>query len=221
MDLQTYRLRRKEQEQDVHEPRYVCWTCRQTRFGCFCEEVQAFDPHIQFVILIHPIEVKRRIATGRMAHLCLKNSALIQGEDYTANQRVNDILASEDNQCVVLYPGRNSVNLSDLSVEQRSSLVHTKKNLVIFVIDGTWATARKTMRSANLKNLPRVCFTPTTPSRFRVRKQPAAEYHSTIEAIHQTIELFGPTKGFKLESRKHDNLLDVFDRLVEFQLQFI
>jgi DTW domain-containing protein YfiP len=48
-----------------------------------------------------------------------------------------------------------------------------------------------------------------------VRKQPAPEFLSTIEAIHQTIDLFAEGG-----SREHDNLLTVFDQMVEFQLRF-
>ena len=69
--------------------------------------------------------------------------------------------------------------------------------------------------SKNLKNLPQICFTPERLSTFRVRKQPAPECVSTIEAIHQCIELLGT------ENREHDKLLEVFDQLVEQQLVFV
>jgi DTW domain-containing protein YfiP len=89
-------------------------------------------------------------------------------------------------------------------------------------MDGTWATARKMVRqSRNLHALPRVCFSLDRPSGFRVRKQPAAGCYSTIEAIHQLIELVGSLCGFAVASRRHDNLLDVFDKMVAQQLQFV
>ena len=98
----------------------------------------------------------------------------------------------------------------------------TEKTPVVFVIDGTWATARKMMRqSENLHAVPRICFTPSAPSQFRVRKQPKAECFSTIEAIHQCVELLGEQVGFNLNRREHDNLLNVFNQMVERQLHFI
>ena len=168
---------------------------------------------MRFVILNHPIEMKRRIATGRMSHLCLEKSWLIVGHDYTHNPQVNAIIANPAFHCVILYPGQRSVNLSPLSRPDRRALFPRDKELVIFVIDGTWATARQTAwQSQNLKSLPRVCFTPPAPSNFRVRKQPRPECFSTIEAIHHTIELLGDG------SRRHDVLLDVFNRMVDRQV---
>ncbi len=177
---------------------------------------------MSFVILIHPIEVKRRIATGRMSHLCLKDSYLIKGQDYTQNDTVNELIADTNYHSIILYPGIKSKNLSTLAVHERAELFPKTKKLRLFIIDGTWATARKMIRqSQNLKNLQRICFSPTTPSNFRVRKQPNSACYSTIEAIHHTIELIGETQNFDILSRQHDNLLNVFNFMVENQLEFI
>ncbi len=196
--------------------------CMQPSFGCYCAEIQKFDPLIKFVILIHPIEWKRRIATGRMSHLCLNNSELIQGQDYTEDQKVNELLADTRYQAMVLYPGQKSLNLTGLGEEKLGQLIGPQKTPMVFVIDGTWATARKTMRlSQNLNALPRVCFTPPARSNFQVRKQPKAECYSTIEAVHHTIELLGPAVGFELQARKHDSLLRVFSVMVNRQIAFL
>ncbi len=157
-----------------------------------------------------------------MSHLSLENSYLIKGQDYTTNAIVNQRI--EDSSChsVVLYPGQKSRNLTALDDEKRSELFPKNKKLQIFVIDGTWGTARKMIRqSKNLQQLPRICFTPAAPSNFRVRKQPNSFCFSTIEAIHQTIELVGPGQGFSTTERKHDALLKAFNFMVENQLAFI
>src|SRR5437868_14164259 len=104
----------------------------------------------------------------------------------------------------MLYPGMRSQNLTPLSQDERLDLFPQSKKLTIFVIDGTWATARRTVRqSQNLTNLPRICFSPVKPSTFRVRKQPNPACYSTIEAIHHTIELVGQSQGFDTTSREH------------------
>jgi DTW domain-containing protein YfiP len=91
---------------------------------------------------------------------------------------------------------------------------------VVFVVDGTWISARKTMqRSANLRPLPRLSFDPPHPSRFRLRKQPEAHCLSTVEAIHHTIELLGSAFDFPVESRTHDSLLHAFSRMEERQIE--
>lgn len=202
--------------------RELCGHCLQPVRTCYCAVVRAFDPGIKFVILIHRLEVRRRIATGRLSHLILQNSDLIMGYDYSHNPKLNAILENPVYHPVVLYPGRNSVNFSRLSTGERSSLFPEGKTPAIIVIDGTWSTAKKMLRrSANLRGLPQICFTPEKPSNFRVRKQPHRECVSTVEAIHHTIELLGPSRGFDLACGAHDNLLQVFDRLVEQQLEYV
>ncbi len=202
--------------------REICRICLQPAFACYCSHVRRFDPKIKFVILTHSLEVRRRIATGRMSYLCLEGSLLIRGYGYAEDPAVNALLADSSFFPVVLYPGVWSMNLSALSEGERAHLFPADKTLLVFVIDGTWHTARRTLnRSPNLNALPRIAFTPPRASTFRVRKQPRPGCLSTIEAIHQTIELLGPGRGFDLSSRLHDNLLAVFDRLVEQQIALL
>jgi DTW domain-containing protein YfiP len=220
MNLESYRHQQELQKLQAQKTRHLCVKCLQPEFGCYCLHIKPFDPKIKFVILIHPIEMKRRIATGRMSHLSLKNSELIVGQDYTDNKRVDELIQDPRSQPLVLYPGLQSTNLSETSSTERSDLV--KKRLLIFVIDGTWATARKTMHlSQNLKKVPRIGFTPPSQSQFRVRKQPGVDCYSTIEAIHHTIELLGPAAGFNIADGEHNSLLNVFNKMVERQLDFI
>ena len=222
MNIQSYILKKERDLQNSPQYRVLCTRCAQPQFGCYCSEIKSFDPHVSFVILIHPIEVKRRIATGRMSHLCLQNSYLIKGQNYTNNDQVNSLLQDPEYESILLYPGINSKNLSTIDATERSKLAPSGKKLRIIVIDGTWATARKMIaQSQNLKNLARICFTPIKPSNFRVRKQPQAHFYSTIEAIHHTIELLAEAQGFSLQQGRHDNLIHVFNSMVEKQLHFI
>ena len=114
----------------------------------------------------------------------------------------------------MLYPGYRSLNITPMSGAERLQLIPPGKQLSIIVIDGTWATARKMVNlSQNLKSLPRICFTPTGPSNFRVRRQPRPECHSTVEAIHHTLQLFG--------EKVDDRLLQIFNRIVDRQIALV
>lgn len=220
--LKQFLRNRQLQIEQAPQYRILCQRCMHPQFSCYCSTIKTVDTHIQFVILIHPIEFSRRIATGRMSSLCLENSILIKGEDFTNDEKVNQIVSDQKNQCVILYPGKNSINLSALPSENKKKLVDKQKKLTVFVIDGTWATARKMVRkSNNISHLPRWCFNPEKPSNFRVRKQPAAHCLSTIEAIHQFVEEVADVTGFETQSRKHDVLIEVFDQMVEKQIQMI
>lgn len=221
MNLKTYQENRSRRLAAQKRPREVCLTCYQPSLGCYCRNLQPFHPRVEFVILIHPIEIKRRIATGRMSHLILNGSRLIKGGDFSDDERVYRIIEDNPRGCYVLYPGPTSINLSELADEdKRTQFPATGKNLTVFVIDGTWATARAMLRSENLRRLPRISFTSTEESRFIVRKQPLPQCLSTIEAIHKTIEQLAPVSGFDVQSRRHDHLLDVFGQMVKRQLAF-
>jgi DTW domain-containing protein YfiP len=220
--LKNYFEKRRLFELSQPQVRDTCHTCLQPETVCYCDLIKPFDPKIEFAILIHPIERKRRVATGRMSHLMLKRSHLITGHDYSNDPKVNALIENPKNNCLILYPGQRSHNIGEiegLNESARTQFFPDDKNLVLFVIDGTWNTARKTMYwSQNLLKLPRICFTPKKPSNFRVRKQPSPEYYSTIEAIHETIELLGPIQHFDVASRAHDQLLRAFNWMVDKQI---
>jgi DTW domain-containing protein YfiP len=219
MNVATYKLKKAAALVSHTNKRIKCTNCLQPSFSCFCELIKPFDPQINFVILIHPIEIARRITTGRMSHLCLKNSSLISGEDFSLNKRVNAILTDPNLHCAMLYPGKQSVDLGLMNAVERKNITPSNKKLTVFVIDGTWNTARKTVHlSQNLRTLPRICFTPSKPSRFRVRKQPRPECYSTIEAIHETIDLLN-IDSLSTQNREHDHLLYVFEKMVARQIE--
>ncbi|MBH46912.1 MAG: DTW domain-containing protein [Halobacteriovorax sp.] len=218
-NLQQYLDRKKRLKAQEFTPRENCGVCGFSKRTCYCHKLKPFDPKITFAILIHKLEIERKIATGTMSHLILENSHLIPGFDYTLDETVNNLVNNPEHFCVVMYPGRDSLNLSSLTSEQKKLIVPKGKKLVIIVVDGTWCSARHTMRlSQNIKNLPRISFSFSKPSRFRIRKQPKIECCASVEAIHRTIELLGDSQGYDPTSRKHDNLLEVFDFVVETQI---
>ena len=221
MKINDYLAKRKLFLESVTQPRESCSQCGFSLKTCYCSQIIKFDPKITFVILIHQLEIDRKIATGRMASLILENSLLVRGHDYSENVIINKLVSDPKKQCFILFPGEKSLNLSLLSYEEKMKVFSSDKEMVVFVVDGTWATARQTMRlSKNLNALPRISFTPSRKSNFKVRKQPKGECLSTIEAIHETIELLGETKNFNTQNRDHDNLLHVFNCMVEKQLGF-
>ncbi|MCB0385684.1 MAG: DTW domain-containing protein, partial [Bdellovibrionales bacterium] len=142
------------------------------------------------------------------------------GQNFANHHGVNQILDDKSKFPVILYPKGDSHNLSDHGVNRFTDHLPKGKKLVIFVIDGSWGTANRMIRmSPRLASLSRVCFSPRRESRFRVRKQPRKDFLSTVEAIHETIELLGPSVGFSITDKKHDNLLEAFDNLVDRQIE--
>ena len=154
-----------------------------------------------------------------MAHLLLDNSWLIEGEDFSKSEKVLRLIADPDRKCMILYPGREAMDLDvpETTFALRQAAQSSAQRLTVFVIDGTWATARKMMRlSLNLRDLPMVKFQPKEESRFQVRKQPEKHCLSTIEAIHTVIDRLTPAG-----EKAHDHLIELFLEMVDRQKTFV
>jgi DTW domain-containing protein YfiP len=179
--------------------------------------IAPFASEPRFVILNHPREAKHRFGTGRMAHLCLSNSLLLEGVDFSRDARVNRQLEDPSVFPVLLFPSRSSINLTRQSPAERAALLGGRRS-VVFVLDGTWKSVRKMIRlSRNVASLPAVCFEPPSPSSYRIRRQPRSYCYSTIEAIHHLLELLTPPAD---ASQPHDNLLAVFRSVIDRQLAY-
>jgi DTW domain-containing protein YfiP len=168
---------------------------------------------------MHPNERRRGIGSGRMTSLCIENSLLIEGFDFTHESRVNRLIEDDTLHCLLLFPGTDAISLNELDTQKREQIFPTGKMPMVFVIDGTWHEAKKMVKlSTNLQQLPTISFTPRVSSRFRVRKQPRSNCYATIEAVHQVLSLLDEDRD---EARRpYDNLIEVFDYMVERQLAY-
>lgn len=188
--------------------REMCLNCRRAKSVCQCLDLRPFHTEPFFVILIHPIERRMKTGTGRLAHLCLRDSVIFEGTGFADDKRVNSLIEDPRFFPVVLYPGKSSADLSELKRPQ-------DRRLLIFVIDSTWNLAKTMLnRSPNLTALPQVRFTPKKLSNYRIRRQPKPICLSTIEAIHQMLECIEPGRP------EYNHLIEAFDRMVERQLGF-
>lgn len=198
-------------EAPVYRP--YCVRCLKAAATCYCDSIRTVHTRTQFVILQHPRERKKAIGTGRMAQRCLQDAILLRGEAFDSDPTLLRLLADPTLHCVILYPGPRSRNLTRESPEGASALCPEGKRLVLFLIDGTWPEAKKILRlSPNLARLPQVCFTPDRPSEYRIRKQPAAQCVSTIEAIHRVLGLLEPELDTSV-------LLQLFRSMVDHQIR--
>jgi DTW domain-containing protein len=203
------------------EHRELCAKCRRAAVNCYCTLMKPFASGAEFVILIHPRENRKRIGTGRITHRCLTNSQLIEGVDFTANEKVNQILRDEKYWPAILYPGREAFDLSKEGVARLESTVPVHQKLLIFVIDGTWYYARKMLKvSRNLWNLPQIRFEPTHRSNYQIRKQPHDICFSTLEAVHFMIDRLNTSSRWN-SGGDHETLLEVFRFMITRQLSHV
>ena len=212
---------KKDRLTDTAQFRAWCSRCRRPGVGCYCALIEPFDSVPRFVILSQPREAKHRLGTGRMAHLGLANSLWFEGVDFSQHSQVNREIADPANAPMLLFPSRQAVNLSKLTPAERQQPSAAPRAALVFVLDGTWKSVRKMMRlSENLRRLPTICFDPPAPSSYGFRREPRPECYSTIEAIHQVIDLFNVPNLEDPTARRHDRLLKAFHFMVATQLAY-
>ncbi len=158
------------------------------------------------MILQHPREREKAIGTARMASLCLPNSELHVGYHWNDSAALARALSDPERPAALLYPGDGAVDVLATPPTTPITLV---------VIDGTWAQTRKLLRvNPALAALPRVAFTPSAPSDYRIRKEPHAECVSTIEAL---VYVLGALEG---DAERFRPLLDPFRAMVDSQIGY-
>lgn len=224
MDKTTYLKikadRLKAIEDSKHPRESFCFKCHRLQKNCLCNLMKPFDTKIRFVILMHPMEAKKeKMGTGRISLAMLKNSYMIMGVDFTEDVEVNNLINDPNNYCLTMYPGERSLNISEHDVAPITDLLDAKKNIIIFLIDGTWPCAKKMMRlSKNIKALPRISFTATHTSIFEIKEQPADYCLSTLESIHFFIQECN-RRGIEETLKAEDQMITVFKAMINYQME--
>jgi len=166
---------------------------------------------------MHPKEYKKeKNGTGHMTKLQLENSEIIVGIDFSNNARVNEILNQEKSSSFLLYPGKDSFNLSIRKSPEINSFLGDTPH--IFLLDGTWPCARKMLKlSKNLQKLKRVSFDNKIKSKFIIKQQPESLCLSTIESVYTVINLL---KKGNFEQCETKDFLIPFEKMIEYQLEY-
>lgn len=201
--------------------RVTCYRCFWPQPLCWCGSLTPIATRTRFVFLMHPKEWKQeKAATGRLTHLCLQNSEIRMGVNFDEHEEVQAILNHAENYPVLLYPGREALNVSAASAEDLSAFERQRRGrqLVVFLLDATWALGRKMLNlSPSLQRLPRVMFVPTAPSRYVIKQQPHPGCLSTLEATHELLAAL-ERAGLDRYDRP-TQLLELFGRMQDFQLR--
>ncbi len=196
--------------------RETCYRCFWPKSLCWCPSIQPMPTRTRFVFLMHPKEFKReKAATGRLTHLCLPNSVLHMGLGFDADEAVQALIRDPRHYPVLLYPGADARNLSTGGLTAADL---GDRQLVVLVLDATWAGARKMLRlSPSLQRLPRVVFNASSLSRYVIKQQPQAGCLSTLEATHEVLVALAQA-GLD-QYPLPDQLLGLFQRMQDFQIR--
>jgi len=187
------------------EPRPTCYRCFRPSQHCLCPHVIPVENRCRITVLQHPREQRHPFGTVRFVRLGLTNSTVIVPHRTLATARCPLTLAAGTG---LLYPAAHAAPLA------RTTADDGPPGLV--VLDGTWAHARTLYRlNPWLGSLPHYRLAVAAPSRYQLRRQPAAHCLSTIEAVVSALRILEPQTGGL------DGLLAAFDHMVTEQQEVV
>ncbi len=198
---------------------YRCPKCFRPEQCCLCKYTKEFDPQIKFVLLMHPKESKKqRTGTGRLCKISMKDCEIIEGIDFSKNERLNRLLNDKNYFPVIMYPDQNALNAKTLKLKLQSENLQNKKLLAI-LIDGTWFCARQIIqKNPELMKLPKMSFCSSYKSIFTFKREPSEECISTLETCYFLIKEL-QENDFISKEINPEPLMNVFKQMIKFQLQ--
>jgi DTW domain-containing protein YfiP len=182
-----------------------CYRCWKPRVTCVCGSLSPVDNRTEVFVLQHPREHQHPIGTARFAELGLRRSRVEVA--WNASAREDEPPAWLEPDTALLYPAEHARDVRELRPDERPRR--------LLVLDGTWHTARTLYRDKRwLRALPHLRVQPEAPGRYRIRREPQADYLSTIEAIVEALRVLEP------ETRGLSGLIEAFDAMIDAQIAY-
>ncbi|WP_308367530.1 MULTISPECIES: tRNA-uridine aminocarboxypropyltransferase [unclassified Microbulbifer] len=182
-------------------PRQTCPTCQRPLKVCYCSALVEIANRIEVLIIQHPLEQKHPFNTGRMAHLCLKNSELVVAESLSEAELAQLLTP----RSALLYPFLSWLP----EVEQMEPGTLQPEDLEqLVVIDATWRKSKKMLHlHPALQQLPRISLAGEWGSNYQIRHSSLANSLSTLESIVITMQQLEPERDFKVMLRPFEKMI--------------
>ena len=203
--------------------REFCWTCHRPAAACFCELTLPFVSFADFALIVHPYEARSTVGTAWILRRSISNLKWIRskGIDLDIDPSFLGLLNTPNTVPLLLFPGPQALNVNQASTQAWRVLVPNSQRPLFFVIDGTWTQAHAMLRKSRvLRSLPRVSFETSQPSEYGFKTQPHPACLSSVEGVHRVIEVLALRDWGTLPAlREHDRMIEIFKRMIEFQLR--
>jgi len=198
-------------------PRILCSVCQRPQVSCICQFSSPVDNDILVVVLLHPNEVKQSKGTLPLLANSLSRLIVIEGEDFSQNEQLNELLLKYGGQATLLYPSEDSVSLSTINSNSdnkgKQSINCNYKCLIL--LDATWKKAyRMYMLSKNLQTIKHIALPENLIGQYLIRKTNKKNALSTLEACCYALQILENTPN------KYQKLLAAFVQFNQFQLSF-
>jgi DTW domain-containing protein YfiP len=157
-----------------------CERCLWQRRVCLCAAIPALATRTRIVIVRHHLERHRSSNSGRLAHLALTNSEIVDHGGAGGPARLPPLGGAW-----LLYPE------GDVARE-----VPAQPPAQLVVLDATWSQARRMFRKLHaLRGLPILRLPEAPMAAARLRESPAPGRVSTIEAIARALRFLDGSAG--------------------------
>jgi len=167
-----------------------CERCFLQQRVCLCAEIPTVATRTRVVIVRHHLEQHRSSNSGRLAHLALPNSEIVDHGGVHGGIRGPAKLGSLDGAWLLFPEGEPCTRAPDPPPRQ------------LIVLDATWSQARRMYRKIDqLRGLPILRLPEGWRASARMREAPSPDRVSTIEAIAGALRLLeGDDKAAPLET---------------------
>jgi tRNA-uridine aminocarboxypropyltransferase len=192
-----------------------CLKCFRPILNCYCKDISPIESGVKFVFLMHPHEAKKqRTGTGRLASISLQDSEIIVDKSFDNNIKTQSLISNPSYYPMLLYPGDDAHKAESFKFKEEMN----DRNLLIFLIDGTWREARRMIfLSPSLQGLPKLSFSREYRSRFSIKTQPQDYCLSTIESAYYLFRELQEA-GVCDSCLNGEGLMDVFKKMVDYQI---
>jgi len=182
-------------------PAAACERCAKPQAVCICDRVQPVATRLRVLILQHPREDDALLGTARLVTLTLPAATIKVGLSWASLDHALGTSGADRDRWAVLAAARLSpamqaaasgpVSVIERTGKARSTERHELDGFI--VLDGTWSQAKTLWwRNPWLLKLPRIVLTPREPSMYgRMRREPRAEWVSTLEAVAEVLPALG------------------------------
>lgn len=190
----------KQYTDSAFVPRPTCYRCFRPEPLCYCGELRTIDNRTRVIVVQHPREQFHPLNTARIAEHSLRSSVVIRHRPSDVSAALKRARVSPD--AAILFPTDDAEQLETLPPS-----LHPKE---IIVVDGTWGNAKNLLRDVpELQRYRRLKFTPTEPSAYRIRREPRADYLSTIESVAYVLRYLEPdTEGIHFLEETFSRMID-------------
>lgn len=160
----------------MEDPHGTCERCLFQRRVCLCAEIPVVETRTRIVIVRHHTERFRSSNSGRLAHLALRNSAIVEHGGALGPA----VLPPLDGAWLLYPEGEPRESMEGVAEPPRQ----------LVVLDATWSQARRMYRKVGaLRGLPMLRLPEAPMPAARLRESPAPDRVSTIEAIARALRL--------------------------------